>query len=174
MKQQIILIVGPDRAGKSNIAAALSNILDISVFKASNEHAVFLSDQKRFINELRFADPRMIDILKQTGLSLILDRSYVCEKVYSEYFGRETDVGMLRYVDDEFAKLGAKIIICTRKSFDGIVDDLDSDLDSKALTIISSLYQHFAKWTNCETYTLFVDDEDLNRETNEILKFLNK
>jgi hypothetical protein len=171
-KQTILLCGGPDRCGKSNILAELERILKIPVFKASNEHENFLSSQDRFLLELKYSDFRMTDLLYQTGLSVLVDRSYVCEWVYSQFFNRKTDMSMLRKLDNLYSKMNAQILICTRKSFLGIKDDLDSRLDEPALEKISSLYQDFIKWTKCQTYTLYVDDENLEREVDEVLRFM--
>lgn len=172
-KQTIILFAGPDMCGKTNIAHALGDRLNIPVFKASSEHKTFLGSHDAFIEQLRYADPRMIDILKQTGYSIILDRGYPCEKTYSEFFKRATDYKALKYVDESFAALNAKIIICTRKSFKGIVDDLDSRLDENALYELSQLYVSFTEWTTCKTHVLYVDDFDVERQLQEISMFLN-
>ncbi len=165
-------MVGPDRCGKTEIAKALSKRLGISYFKASSEHQAFLSKQEQFINDLRHADPRIYDLLAQTGLSIIFDRGYPCEAAYSKFFKRLTDENMLQRVDELYASLNAKIIICTRASFNGIQDDLNPNLDETALQQISDLYMEFAKWTKCQTHILYVDDEDINRELSELLNFL--
>lgn len=170
--QTILLCGGPDRCGKSNILTELERITGIPKFKASNEHQNFLSLQGRFILELRYADFRMVDLLYQTGLSILVDRAYMCEWVYSQFFNRETDMMALRKIDNMYAKMDAKIVICTRKSFAGIKDDLDSRLDEIALQKISDLYLDFIKWTKCKTCMLYVDDEDLYREVNEVLQFM--
>lgn len=172
MKQRIIILCGPDRCGKTNIAAALQKELDIKVFKASTEHDAFLNDQDRFLMDLRYADPRICDFLRQTGVSVIFDRGFPCERVYSDFFKRKTDDQMLKKLDEQYAKMDTYIIICTRKSFDGITDDLSDKLDCGALTKISELYMNFASWTKCKCYTLYVDDEDLSREVSEIRNFL--
>jgi len=174
IKQQIIFLSGPDRCGKSNIAAALSNAMNIKVFKASSEHHTFLGDQKAFLNDLRYADPRTHDLLFQICFSIIFDRGYPCERVYATFFKRETDHKVLKLIDDAYAKLGAKIVICTRRSFKGIVDDLNTSLDENALQQISDLYMEFVKWTKCQTYILYVDDEDLDREVTEIMNWLGE
>lgn len=172
MNQLVLLCGGPDMCGKTNILRELEKRLNVPYFKASGEHENFLTAQNRFLNDLRYADPRVVDILNQTKMSILVDRAYMCEWVYSAYFDRETDVTMLRKMDDAYAKLGAKILICTRKSFAGIKDDLDSKLEEVALQKISVLYAKFVKWTKCQTYTLYVDDEDINREISEIMTFL--
>jgi hypothetical protein len=173
VKNQIVLLCGgPDRCGKSNILHELERREKIPVFKASDEHENFLSSQDRFLMTLRFADFRMADLLYQTGLNVLVDRAYMCEWVYSQYFNRETDMIALRKLDNIYAKMGAKILICTRKSFFGIKDDLDPKLDEIALRQISDLYMEFMKWTKCQTYVLYVDDENLEREVNEIKAFI--
>ena len=172
MTQQILILVGPDRCGKTNIAAELSRLTCIPVFKASSEHRAFLGDQRSFLNDLKYADPRLCDFIKQTNASVILDRSWPCEKVYSEFFKRKTDKKALKYIDAAYASVGAKVVVCTRKSFVGIQDDLDKKLDEKALTTIAELYQKFTSWTKCQTYTLYVDDENLERQTTEIIQFM--
>lgn len=168
MKQKIILCGGPDRCGKTNILQELSNRTLIPYFKAKDEHKNFLYSQNNFINELRFADPRTIDFLSQTGYSVLVDRAYMCEWVYSRFFNRKTDEKMLSYIDEEYSKLGAQILICTRKSFVGIQDDLNPKIDQYALEKISNLYNRFMYWTKCKTFKIYVDNENLNQQIIEI------
>lgn len=161
--------------GKTNIAARLSLATGIRTFKASSEHKAFLGDQRQFINDLRYADPRILDFIKQTGTSVIFDRAYPCEWVYSKFFGRETDEAVLRYIDDGYASIGVKIIVCTRRSFVGINDDLNSNIDEKALNELSRLYKEFlCTWTHCAGTTLFVDElnNDVHREVDEIMRVM--
>lgn len=170
--QVVLLCGGPDRCGKTNILREIERLTGIPYYKASNEQRNFLSSQDHFINELRYSDPKMVDFLHQTGVSVLVDRAYMCEFSYAQFFDRATDMRMLRELDDEYARLGARILICTRKSFVGIEDDLNPKLDEHALQRLSDLYQDFVKWTKCLTYTLYVDDEDLDREVNEALEFM--
>ncbi len=173
VKNQLVLLCGgPDRCGKTNILKELEKRLGVPYFKASNERQNFVSGQDRFLNELRYAGPRVTDMLYQTGMSILIDRDYMCEWVYSQFFGRETDMHVLRAMDNDYNKMGAKILICTRKSFAGIHDDLDPRLDEVALQRLSELYAAFTKWTKCSTHTLYVDDEDLEREVAEVMTFL--
>ena len=171
-KQKILIICGPDRVGKSHIAKKLAFDLKIEYYKAGTEHETFLNSQLNFVQQLRYADPARLDLIKQCKVSLVCDRAYPCEFAYSQYFKRETDLELLKTFDSEYAKLDARIVICTRKSFQGIVDDLDPNINEHSLQEISSLYQKFAKWTKCKCTTLYVDDEDLKREVKEIKKWL--
>ena len=172
MAQQIIIFVGPDRCGKTEISQALSHILNIPRFKASSEHGSFLNKQDLFVNQLRYADTRMVDFLLQTHHSVIYDRAFPCEKVYSEFYGRQTDLSVLEHVDNEMAYMGAKIIVCHRSSYENVIDDLDPKLKGENLQKIENGYRDFAKWSKCETLFLNVDDQNLVREIGDILDFL--
>jgi len=169
-KQRIIILEGVDMSGKTEISHELSKRLDIPRFKASNEHDVFLNrSENHFIKHLQYADPRVVDLLSQTKQSLIMDRAYPSEWVYSKVLGRETDDRMLEKIDQSFANLGAWIIICHRSSYASIVDDLDSSIDASVLDRLDNEYRRFLKFTKCKTMLLNVDDENLQREINDIM-----
>ena len=100
--QQVIIFEGPDGCGKSNIAQALSDHLGIHTFKNEAEWEHFPKGEKTdyFLNAIRFAHPHLLEYFRQTKTSVILDRAYPSELVYSKIFNRETDMSALRYCDD--------------------------------------------------------------------------
>src|ERR1044072_5761579 len=114
MKQQIIVLCGPDRCGKTEIAKELSSRLGIPSFKASSEHETYLKQPNQFVYQLRYADVRMVDFLAQTGYSVIMDRAWPCERAYSQVMNRQTDPTALIRIDNAMAKLGARVVICYR------------------------------------------------------------
>jgi|SRR5579863_1085758 len=175
-RQRIVFFVGPDMCGKTEISKALSRVTDIPYFKASSEHDAFLSSRvsKRelFLNQLRYADPRVMDLLKQTGASVIFDRGFPCEYAYSKVFDRETDDKMLRHLDEQWAKLDARIVLCCRSGYSGIVDDLDPTVKGETLARLHDAYMDFASWTQCKVLKLNVDDENLQRELDEVHYFI--
>jgi thymidylate kinase len=175
MKHNIILsFEGPDRAGKSEIAAELSRQLGVPVFKNTGEWSTDLKDPSYFKNLLIYGGTFLIDFIHQTRPSAILDRHYPSEWVYSRFFNRETNEEVVRKIDQKFAEAGGKIIICRRKSYNGIQDDLHAYVDSKVLEGLDTLYDEFTKWTSCEVLTVWVDDENLEREISEIREWLKK
>jgi thymidylate kinase len=172
MSQTIIALVGPDKCGKTEIANELSAKLKIPLFKANTEKGKFRNGDD-FINEMRYADPRTIDLLRQTGYSLILDRAWPCEWVYSRAFNRATDEAATRQSDIDYADLGAIVIICHRTSYAGLVDeDAPEKLVEPMLQKLHSLYEKFAQQSKCRVMFLNVDDENLEREVSDILSFL--
>lgn len=168
----LIALEGPDMGGKTQIAAELSHQLGIPVFKNSGEWFTDLRDPSYFKNLLTYGATFLADFLCQTRASAIMDRNYASEWVYSRHFSRETNEEVLRKVDQKFAEAGGKIVICRRKSYNGICDDLHSYIDAHALEGLDSLYEEFTRWTSCEVLTVWVDDENLERETLEIREWL--
>jgi len=177
MGQYIVFFVGPDMCGKTQIAQAVAKQVGVPYFKASSEHDSYLSSKvskrEAFLNQMRYADPRVFDILKQTHYSMIFDRGYPCEYAYSAVMGRETDMTMLLHMDEMWSTINAKIVFCNRSSYDGIVDDLDSSIQSPTLAKLHEVYEEFLMWTKCKYLSLNVDDENLEREVADVTKFMN-
>lgn len=176
--QRLVFFVGPDMCGKTQIAKEVSRRMGVPYFKATSEHTSFLSTRvstsDQFLNQLRFADPRVLDILRQTGHSVVFDRGFPCEYAYSQVFGRETDLIMLKHVDEAYAALGAVVVFCHRSSYEGIKDDLDPTIGQELLDRLHAAYERFIGWTKCRFLLLNVDDEDLDREAREVTDFVGR
>ena len=116
-KQHVIIFDGPDGCGKTNISAALSDLMGIPVFKNEFEWDYFDVKSKNdyFINAIKYQHPYLLSYIKQSGSSIIFDRAHPSEFVYSKVFSRKTDLDALRMCDDMSAVLGAKIIIPLRE-----------------------------------------------------------
>lgn len=170
----IFIFCGPDQCGKTEISKEISKIFNVPYYKASTEHSAFLKNQDRFINDIRFSCPARLDLLKQINSGIVYDRAYPCEWVYSRYFDRKTDDDAICYLDNEYSKLNAIIIFCTRKNFEGIQDDLDPSINSQSLEKISKLYDEFFKISKCRVLKLYVDDENLEREISDIIEFVGE
>ena len=174
-KQRIVIVVGPDMTGKTQIAKELARRLQIPYFKASSEHHAFLNEPDKFIKDIRYADPRLVDFIAQTKASVVMDRGFPCESVYARALGRDTDEKAIERVDRAYHELGANVVFCFRKNgFNGIVDDIDPErLTSEKLEQIQEFYKIYANlFITCRFMFLYVDDEDLDREVTDIMKFL--
>jgi hypothetical protein len=181
MAQRIIIFDGPDMTGKTAIARELSHRAGIPYFKASSEHATFLGDCggsrqsgdiPEFLNQLWYADPRTFDLLKQTGQSIIFDRAYPSEYVYSALFHRQTDMQAIQNLDQLYRSLGANLVLCVRASYAGIRDDLKPDMGPEVLRRQHDLYMDFLRATRLDSVLLHTDDEDLEREIHEVREAL--
>ena len=169
----MIAFIGPDMTGKSNIAAELSKQSGIPVFKNSGEWQTKLDSPEYFLNLLRYGGPFLMDFMKQTSASVILDRFYPCELVYSEAFNRKTDMTAISWMDKNFAAAGGKFIVCLRKNYEGLVDDqYPEDLPTDMLYKLDKLYRTFVDTTDCDCFVLETDDKDLNKQIEKIKMFL--
>lgn len=97
-----VFVVGPDGTGKTAVSYALAERLGVPRFKCPTEKEMFVG--KTFKEHLAF-DLMLPDLVGQTGLSFVSDRGYPCEYAYSHALGRDTDMTMLRRIDDKWAEL---------------------------------------------------------------------
>lgn len=165
--QRIILLDGPDGCGKTNIAKALSDKMRIPYFRMATQHENWRKNQ--FKTALQFDQTYLTEILKQTRHSMVIDRAWPSEWVYSKVFGRTTDNELLEKLDVEWSKLGAWLVIPFRQSFD---DAREDEIISKGqLLKIQAMYSDFIRWTRCNVINLYVDDLkcDINQELRVIM-----
>ncbi len=167
----VVIFDGPDKCGKTEMANELSKRSGIPYFKNKSEWDAFNSDPNYFQNALKYGDTFFYSFLRDTGTSVILDRSYPSEWVYSLVFGRDRDIDMLRKIDTMAAGIGTKIVVPYRTSYNGITDDVH-DIDSDHLKKLCDAYSEFLQWTKCECLRLCVDSEDIDFEMLEIASFL--
>jgi len=172
LRQKIIVFDGPDGCGKTNISQALASDLQVPYFKNTDEWKYFIDDPSYFVNALTYGDPYFLSYLKQTGASVIIDRWYASEWVYSRVFDRPTRMDMLDAIDQRAAALGTKIVIPYRENYTGVVDQFKDVITPEILETVHNTYAQFAEWTECDTFFLNVDDEDLTRELKEVHNFL--
>lgn len=169
--QKVIILDGPDGTGKTHIGKELSWVTGIPYFKNKDEHKYFLKDPVYFIHAIRYVDTYFTSYLETSGASIILDRAYPSEWVYSTALDRPTDMGILRELDDRHAALGTHIVIPHRSDYALVKDDYDVVNDN--IRKIHDLYMEFAAWTKCSCLVLNVDDEDLTREVKDIMGFMS-
>lgn len=171
-KRRIVIYDGPDNCGKTNMAQELSRRINVPYFKNKDEHKYFLSDPAYFLHAARYVDTYFTSYLEVTDVSIILDRAWPSEWVYSQALGRPTDLSILRELDERHSALGTRIIIPYRKDYSKCVDDYE--VVNKNIQKISDLYHEFFKWTKCETLMLQVDHEDLELEMKDTMQFLEE
>lgn len=169
----MIALEGPDMCGKTQIGRELASKLSLAYYKNSGEWSGDLRTTDYFKNVLTYGTYIQTDMLCQVRPQILLDRFYPSEWVYSKVFKRETDIDALARIDQMFARAGGRIVVCRRKSYDGITDDLHSYVGSEVLRELDRVYEDFSKWTKCNTMTLWVDDHNLARQVTDILQWIS-
>lgn len=166
----IIVLEGPDGCGKTNIGMALSEDMGIPYFKMNTEHDNWRKG--RFKEALQFDQTYLAQFLKQVECSVIIDRAYPSEWVYSQVYNRETDMKVLREVDDMFASIGANIIVTVRSDYS--VNEKDELIENEMLPILHKKYLEFLNWTKCKSSLIYVDsyNDDLDLELPAIKAML--
>lgn len=153
------------------MAQELSRYLDIPYFKNEDEHKYFHADPAYFIHAIRYVDTYFTKYLEASGASVILDRAWPSEWVYSKVFGRETDNFILDFLDKKNAELGTLIISPYRKNYD-LLDDYDNIKEN--IVKIDQLYLELSKWTGCKMLRFCVDDLTLDQEMDIIMNFIEE
>lgn len=169
-RQRIIILEGPDGCGKTNIGQELSRRTGIPYFKPTLERAMWKNNT--FKTALEYDQPYIAQFLEQTGCSVIMDRAYPSEWVYSQVYKRETNPAVLRQVDDAFAKLGAQIIVTWRDDYSK--NEKDDLVQGDKLQLLSDKYFEFIKWSKCDCIPINVNyyKNDLEAELKYLFDIL--
>lgn len=138
-----VIVVGPDRVGKTTIVSLLSKIFGIPSFKCPTEKQIFKDGGR---SSLVF-DYNLTHFLKQTNYLFISDRGYPCEWVYSRVFKRETDRPLLAMIDANHAMLGTQILYLYSSVPPIEEDDL---VPAEKYWDVKNTYDEFAKATSCK------------------------
>jgi hypothetical protein len=168
-KQVVCVFDSTDNTGKTPISTEVSRVTGIPRFKNVDEHCHFLNNPDYFKFALKHVDTYFFKYLKESGASVILDRAWPSEWVYSKVMGRETDEQTLDWIDRFAASIGTKIVMPYRTSYDNVED---YDVIKEKIWEIDRTYTEFAKWTRCEVLRFNVDARDTRSYVNQVVDFL--
>lgn len=146
-----IIVVGPDRVGKTTTVKHISERLGVPSFKCPAEKRIFKEGGR---SSLAF-DYTLTHLLQQTGFRFVSDRGYPCEWTYSKVFGRETDEHLLELIDVSHAHLGTKILYLYSSKPPREEDDI---VPAEKYEDIRRTYDKFAEWSACKVTSIDVCD----------------
>lgn len=169
--QRVIIFDSPDGTGKTNIAKSFALRHKVPYFKFNREHDYWRKGM--FKTALEFDQTYLLQLLQQTRLDVIIDRAWPSEWVYSKVFRRETNISLLKELDEEYSKLGAWIVVPLRDDYSE--NRLDEVVPSQRLDELHDVYNEFCEWTQCNTLRIYVDSygNNLNDEITAIEFGLN-
>jgi hypothetical protein len=165
----IIILEGPDKVGKTEIAKALARRLKFPYFKFELEGTGF-KEQGFFNNLTTYSLPFFVSYLKQTEPDVVIDRFYQSEVMYSQVLGRSYNSAVIDQADADLAKLGdVFLIICLKDE----VNEEDEHIDKKYYEALARKYRYeIGLISRIPTLKLDTTDQDLDRELREILDFI--
>jgi len=169
MKQNLIIFEGPDLCGKTNIAEEVSKRLGIPVYKSGREHDLFHDKNAQYLT-LKYGNYEMIKILDTTNASIMFDRFFPSEWVYSQVYDRTRDLDLVMEYDRYWASLGGKIIWLDKPEMDG----KDELIENTRYNEIRQRYDEYMALTECDIFRLDTTDRDLENQVNKICNFIKE
>ncbi len=167
MNQQLIIFEGPDMCGKTEIAQAVSERLGVPVYKSGREHDLFHDKDAQYLT-LKYGNYEMIKLLETTCASVIFDRFFPSEWVYSQVYDRTKDLDLVMEYDRYWASLGGKIIWLDKPEMDG-EDEL---IEDSRYNEIRQKYEQYMSLTSCDVFRLDTSDRNLETQVNKIYDFI--
>lgn len=153
-EQKVVIMEGPDGCGKTEIGNSLARQLGIPYFRMGTQHDNWRKG--RFRDALELDQTYLCSFLEQTRHSVVIDRAWPSEWVYSEVFGRETNRELLFDLDVRYAQMGAHIVIPLRRDYSKVrPDELVTVEDLKKIHVG---YLRFIETTRCNVTAIYVDD----------------
>mgnify|MGYP001573055098 CR=1 FL=1 len=162
-----IIICGPDLVGKTNIAAELSRVSGVPVYKSGREHKLFNEKDAQY-NVLKWGVYEVLRLVEVCDLSIIFDRSFTCEYVYSKVYKRNSDDGLVREYDRWWDSLDGKIVFLDKPKMDG----KDELINPEKYDEIRTRYEDYKKITQCKHLTIDTSDYDIYKQVNTIIEFV--
>ena len=144
--QSIFIFGGPDRCGKTTVAKALAKMLNIPYFKPTNQQWFAMNDPGAFAKQTEWGEPKMLDFIVQTGISVVIDRGFPCDWAYSKVLERDTAWQTIYALDDEYARLGATFVVMLRDTYNN-VDEEWKKMTPEVLKELDHEYRNFAAMT---------------------------
>jgi|TARA_Y100000310_G_scaffold309357_1_gene353365 hypothetical protein len=159
MDQNILIFENCTNIDHSKLLNSCSRKLYLEIFKFDANLKIYdeLTKEQIVENNLLFADPYIIQFLKQTRQSAIFDRKHISQYVNSKIDGLKIDDDIFKKVDDLYSKLGTIIILL----YDKFNKDPKYDL-----------YIKFLENTMCKVLSVDINDDVFNN-TCKIISFID-
>ncbi len=160
---------GHDRGGKTTIAKALAQRLNIPYFKAKRDK--YWWDPSVNLN---YYTEGITQFLEQSKSSAVLDRWHPCDFMYSKLFNRDISYPKIAEIDQRMSEMNALIVICYKRESAYITDEEDADfVNPKMYTKMTSLYRKYVnQYTVCNCMMLDTTNENLDKQINKIISRL--
>lgn len=154
----LIIIEGPDGAGKSTLAKSLAGTLDMNILKMTANGGQSVSEYMQ----------------KLACDGVIIDRCWVSEQIYSDLFGREPRI------DNDDAEALTELcefthipIIVLLPPLHVVISRLNERGDEYADVVcpnIVEIYERYQKWAEKHDATIVLENNDPTTAVVEVLK----
>lgn len=166
MKQTIIILIGHDTSGKSHISKALSEKLNLPIWK--------MATPKKFWDPIiaqRYSQEVITQMCEQLKNSVIFDRGFPCDWMYAKLFNRHYDFEKALETDVRFSKMNTLIVLCYKNKINQQYDEEDKDfVNIEDYDKMTQLYLTFLQNSLCKHITINTSDENLEEQLETIIK----
>lgn len=177
MSGQVIVFEGPDRTGKSTIADVIAKHYGTEVFM-TNSRQCFLSDDQLIDNSSNLAEfnlslVKYLSSMKRSGQlkkNVVIYRSFMSERVYSDLLDRKTSECCNRICDWILRRMDATIILCDNKVEKNFKDDI---LDDDQVLLSKQLYQEQIPLTMTDILQIDTTDHDIEKYAIDIIEYID-
>jgi len=168
-KSQIIIIFeGHDKSGKTTISTELSKRINVPIFKLKKNKKQF--DQ---LIDLFYGVESTVQFIEQTKCSVILDRFYPSEYVYSKVYKRFTNVKKILELDKRMSRMNTFIIVCYKDPEAYEIDPADIDITTpKDYSALTQSFKKFSELSKCPIFFLNTSDKNLEEQVKKIVEFI--
>lgn len=145
----IIVIEGADGAGKTTLAAELSQRLGIGVYKFRGKGPLHGGS----VVDNQYADEALMTLLEATRSDVIFDRSFPSEWAYGRVFKREFDVERIAALDERLAKLDHLCVFLRwykDAELDDILERLDDEVSVGKVIEVNREYYSWMQGSRCQ------------------------
>lgn len=168
--QKIIIFEGHDMTGKTEIAKALSDELEIPYFKNNQEYERNYDSSAALKYQATFTQ----NLLEATGQSIIFDRFWPSEAVYSKVLGRPTYQDILGRLDCQLSRMNS-IILILEKNEEDYIEDTHNMIEIEKYNALKREYYDFHQISHTRSQIINVSkfrdrkgNYSLSRELNAI------
>lgn len=153
-----IIIEGPDGAGKSTLAKALADKLDMNILKMTANGGQSV--------------PEYMQKLACDGV--VIDRCWVSEQIYADLFGRDPRIDNDSAESlTEFCEFAIIPIIILLPPLTEIIKRLTlrgDEFEDVVVPHIEEIYHRYGAWADAHPHAIVLEDNDPVRAMEEVLK----
>lgn len=168
MVNKVIVSIGADSTGKTEISKQLCNMCDFTYYKNKFEGQTRFTCGEDPKLAFKYETQTIFNFIEQLpdSISLVLDRGIPCEYVYAKTLNRPFDEDLVWYYDKKLAEIDARFLYFYKTEYEKPFEDefVSEDIQSK----VCEYYDEYLSKTKCKFAKIDTTSCDLCFEIYQI------